>query len=112
MRLILNGGGDGKSVQSARQLLNRLIDNNKNVEYIKKQIKEYPEILPLVLVLKRYMKRMLMDNVYYGGISSFSILALSANMIFFNSGLSTFIPLSRLSFPITATNNDLSLFIK
>ena len=58
-----------------------LIDNNKNVEYIKKQIKEYPEILPLVLVLKRYMKRMLMDNVYYGGISSFSIFLIVLNTI-------------------------------
>jgi len=58
-----------------------LIDNNKNVEYIKKQIYEYPEIPPLVLVLKRYMKRMHMDNVYNGGISSFSIFLIVLNTI-------------------------------
>ena len=34
MILILNGGGDGKSVESARQLLNSLIDNNKKILYI------------------------------------------------------------------------------
>ncbi|MBE5806021.1 MAG: hypothetical protein E7313_04850 [Clostridiales bacterium] len=34
MKLVLNGGGDGKSVESARQLLNGLIDNNKKILYI------------------------------------------------------------------------------
>lgn len=34
MKLILNGGGDGESVKSARQLLNSLIDNNKKILYI------------------------------------------------------------------------------
>lgn len=29
MKLILNGGGDGKQVESARKLLNSLIDHNK-----------------------------------------------------------------------------------
>lgn len=34
MKLVLNGGGAGKSVESARQLLNDLIDNNKKILYI------------------------------------------------------------------------------
>ena len=34
MKLVLNGGGVGKSVKSARQLLNGLIDNNKKILYI------------------------------------------------------------------------------
>ena len=34
MKLILNGGGDGKQVESARQLLNSLIDNNKKILYV------------------------------------------------------------------------------
>lgn len=34
MKLILNGGGDGKQVESARKLLNSLIDHNKkNIIY-------------------------------------------------------------------------------
>lgn len=34
MKLILNGGGDGKQVESARQLLNALIDNTKKILYV------------------------------------------------------------------------------
>ena len=34
MKLILNGGGDGKAVESARQLLNRVIDHRKKILYI------------------------------------------------------------------------------
>lgn len=34
MKLILNGGGTGKQVKSARQLLNRIIDNSKKILYI------------------------------------------------------------------------------
>ncbi len=34
MKLILNGGGIGKQVASARQLLNRIIDNSKKILYI------------------------------------------------------------------------------
>ena len=34
MKLILNGGGDGKSVQSARKLLNSLINHDKKILYI------------------------------------------------------------------------------
>ncbi len=34
MKLILNGGGDGNQVKSARELLNSLIDHSKNILYI------------------------------------------------------------------------------
>ena len=34
MKLILNGGGDGKQVESARKLLNSLIDHNKKILYV------------------------------------------------------------------------------
>lgn len=34
MKLILNGGGDGDAVKSARELLNCLIDHNKKILYI------------------------------------------------------------------------------
>ena len=34
MKLILNGGGDGKAAVSARQLLNRVIDHQKKILYI------------------------------------------------------------------------------
>ena len=34
MKLILNGGGTGKAVESARQLLNRVIDPHKRILYI------------------------------------------------------------------------------
>lgn len=34
MKLMLNGGGDGDSVKTARELLNSLIDHNKKILYI------------------------------------------------------------------------------
>jgi dipeptidase E len=34
MKLILNGGGSGENVKSARELLNSLIDHNKKILYI------------------------------------------------------------------------------
>lgn len=34
MKLILNGGGDGEQVESARKLLNSLIDHNKKILYV------------------------------------------------------------------------------
>lgn len=34
MKLLLNGGGDGKQVENARKLLNSLIDHNKKILYI------------------------------------------------------------------------------
>ena len=34
MKLILNGGGDGKAAESARQLLNSVIDHSRKILYI------------------------------------------------------------------------------
>ena len=34
MKLVLNGGGVGKTVESARKLLNSIIDHNKKILYI------------------------------------------------------------------------------
>ena len=34
MKLVLNGGGVGKAVESARKLLNGIIDHNKKILYI------------------------------------------------------------------------------
>ena len=34
MRLVLNGGGIGKTVESARKLLNEIIDHEKKILYI------------------------------------------------------------------------------
>lgn len=34
MKLVLNGGGDGKQVENARYLLNNIIDHNKKILYI------------------------------------------------------------------------------
>ena len=34
MKLVLNGGGVGKAVESARKLLNGIIDHNKKILYV------------------------------------------------------------------------------
>ena len=53
----------------------------KNVEFIKNEIKNYPQIKPVLLYLKRYFKKMDMNKVYYGGINSFSLFLLVLNVI-------------------------------
>ena len=58
-----------------------LIKNNKNVDYVKSQIKIYPQIRPVILVLKRYFKNMKMNEVYFGGISSYSLFLIVLNSI-------------------------------
>ena len=58
-----------------------LINNTKNVDYVKSQIKIYPQIRPVILVLKRYLKKMKMNEVYFGGISSYSLFLLVLNSI-------------------------------
>ena len=58
-----------------------LIKNNKNVDYVKSQIKIYPQIRPVILVLKRYLKNMKMNEVYFGGISSYSLFLIVLNSI-------------------------------
>ena len=53
----------------------------KNVEFIKNEIKNYPQIKPVLLYLKRYFKKMDMNKVYFGGINSFSLFLLVLNVI-------------------------------
>ena len=53
----------------------------KNVEYVKSMVKKYPQIRPVLLFLKRYFKKMNMNKVYFGGISSYSLFLLVLNTI-------------------------------
>ena len=53
----------------------------KNVEYIKNEINNYPQIKPVLLYLKRYFKKMDMNKVFLGGINSFSLFLLILNVI-------------------------------
>jgi len=53
----------------------------KNVEYVKNMVKKYPQIRPVLLFLKRYFKKINMNKVYYGGISSYSLFLLILNTI-------------------------------
>ena len=55
--------------------------NEKNVNYVKNAINEYPEIKPVILILKRYFKNINMNKVFRGGISSYSIFLLTLNAI-------------------------------
>ena len=58
-----------------------LIINEKNVNYVKNAINEYPEIKPVILIIKRYFKNINMNKVFRGGISSYSIFLLTLNAI-------------------------------
>ena len=53
----------------------------KNVEYVKNEIQKYPQIKPVLLLLKRYFKKIGMNKVFFGGISSFSLFLLVLNVI-------------------------------
>ena len=53
----------------------------QNVKYVKNEIKNYPQIKPVLLLLKRYFKKIGMNKVFYGGISSFSLFLLVLNVI-------------------------------
>ena len=55
--------------------------SKKNVEYVKKQIEIYHQIKPILLILKRYFKKMKMNKVFHGGISSYSLFLLILNVI-------------------------------
>jgi len=53
----------------------------KNVEYVKNTINNFPQIKPILLLLKRYFKKMKMNKVFYGGISSYSLFLLILNVL-------------------------------
>ena len=46
------------------------------VEYIKNSLNCYPEIKPIIFVLKRYMQNLKLNSSFSGGISSFSLFLL------------------------------------
>ena len=58
-----------------------LINNMESVEYIKNALKEYPEIKPVILILKRYLKMQKMNEVYLGGIGSYALFLMVLNVI-------------------------------
>ena len=53
----------------------------ESVEYIKNALKEYPEIKPVILILKRYLKMKKMNEVYLGGIGSYALFLMVLNII-------------------------------
>ena len=46
------------------------------VSYINKSLEEYPQIKPILLILKRYFKQMNMNKNYTGGLCSYSLFLL------------------------------------
>ena len=58
-----------------------LIKNMKNVEFIKNILEEYPQIKPVILIIKRYLKIQKMNEVYLGGIGSYELFLMILNVI-------------------------------
>ena len=59
--------------------LNVNINNNKEISsvlYIKEQMKEYPEIKPVLKLLKRYFYTKKMNSSFEGGLSSYNLFLL------------------------------------
>ena len=54
------------------------------ISYIKKSLSEYPQIKPMLLVLKRYFKEMKMNKSYTGGLCSFSLFLLTLSFCKYN----------------------------
>jgi hypothetical protein len=59
-----------------------LLDLDKNIQYVKQKLEEFPQIRPVFLVLKRYFKNFGMNEVFIGGISSYSLFLLVLNCIY------------------------------
>ena len=59
-----------------------LMNLDKNIQYVKKKLEEFPPLRPVLLVVKRYFKNMGMNEVYKGGISSYSLFLLDLYSIF------------------------------
>lgn len=53
----------------------------ESVKYVKKAIKDYQHLKPVYLFLKRYFKKIGMNKVFYGGISSYSLFLLVLHTI-------------------------------
>jgi hypothetical protein len=59
-----------------------LMNLDKSIQYVKQKLEEFPPLRPVLLVLKRYFKNMGMNEVYKGGISSYSLFLLDLYSIF------------------------------
>ena len=59
-----------------------LVNLDKNIQYVKNKLEIYPPLRPVLLILKRYFKNMGMNEVYKGGISSYSLFLLNTNSIY------------------------------
>ena len=76
------------------------------VSYINRNVKEFSDIKPLLLVLKRYFRIMKMNKSYTGGLSSYSLFLLilsflkdnNNNFSFFSLGKSLYYILEKYSF--------------
>ena len=55
--------------------------NMENVDYIKNILIEYPQMKPVVQIGKRYLKRHKKNEVYTGGISSYSLFLMVLSII-------------------------------
>ena len=53
----------------------------KVVEFVKNSINSYPQIKPVILFIKRYIKNIRMNKVFKGGISSYSIFLIVLNAV-------------------------------
>jgi DNA polymerase sigma len=51
-------------------------NSHETVSFINKSLSEYPQIKPMVLLLKRYFKEMKMNKSYTGGLCSYSLFLL------------------------------------
>ena len=60
--------------------INNILNNNdneiSNISYIKKQLDEYPEIRPILKLLKRYFYIKKMNSSFEGGLSSYNLFLL------------------------------------
>ena len=57
----------------------QIIPSQKIKKFIKDSIIIYPNIKPIILILKRYMQIQKLNSSYHGGISSFSLFLLLAS---------------------------------
>lgn len=53
----------------------------KVVEFVKNAVNSYPQIKPVILFIKRYIKNIRMNKVFKGGISSYSIFLIVLNAV-------------------------------
>ena len=62
------------------KIINNILINNdneiSNISYIKKQLDEYPEIRPILKLLKRYFYIKKMNSSFEGGLSSYNLFLL------------------------------------